>query len=205
MLHRFLLPICTSDIGGKIVSSWCSNSGPVTHQTSIWLLPKSLSMSQITLWIKYRTKMNTGMRSTMNLRRKITWSIYLVTRCRNENNSIMLRKQVLIINAEQTQIRTTLCSNKCYKISSLLSKFKISERRGWWPTLHQWQQILAIPKIKTLMSRKVLQINIMYWFRDDRMIESFLILKRFQAEKQNGKYQMYTSQANFKNIKYWLI
>ena len=30
-LQKILVPICTSDIGGKIVSSWCSNSGPVTH------------------------------------------------------------------------------------------------------------------------------------------------------------------------------
>ena len=31
MLHRILVLICSIDIGGKIVSSWCKNSGPVIH------------------------------------------------------------------------------------------------------------------------------------------------------------------------------
>ena len=160
MLHRILVLICSSDIGGKIVSSWCRKYGIVTHiqdghqgntscqgyrcwsipersqrhmymsstenfphprrngystdwlalpiitqeqryyKWSIWLLPERLSTVQISIQIKYRVKINTGMRINKYLRRKMTQLIYLATRCRNENSSMMLKKKVPNINAE---------------------------------------------------------------------------------------------------------
>ena len=30
MLYRVLVPICSSNVAGEIVSRWCRNSGPVT-------------------------------------------------------------------------------------------------------------------------------------------------------------------------------
>ena len=63
----------------------------------IWLHPKWFSMSQISLQIKNRTKINIGVRLTMNLREKMTRMICLATRQGNENSSIMLKKKVLII------------------------------------------------------------------------------------------------------------
>ena len=50
-------------------------------------------MSQISLQIKNRAKINIGMRLRMNLRGKMTQVICLATRHGNENGSIMLKKK----------------------------------------------------------------------------------------------------------------
>ena len=65
--------------------------------------PASSEKAQCTankaLNIKYRAKINIGKRFNTNLRRKMTQSIHLASRCRNENSSMMLKKTLLIINA----------------------------------------------------------------------------------------------------------
>ena len=71
-----------------------------SHTQSIRLLLKWFSMSNISLQIKNRMKINTGMRLNMNLRGKITQTICLATRQKNENSSMMLKKKVLIINTK---------------------------------------------------------------------------------------------------------
>ena len=69
-----------------------------SHTQSILLHSKWFSMSQISLQIKNRAKINTGVRLNTNLRRKMTQSICLATRYGNENSSMLLKKKVLIIN-----------------------------------------------------------------------------------------------------------
>ena len=71
------------------------------HMGSIWLLPKGHSIAYINLKIKYRAKINNGMRFNIYLSWKMTLSIHLTIRCRNKNSSVIMKKKVLIINAKQ--------------------------------------------------------------------------------------------------------
>ena len=50
-------------------------------------------MSQISLQIKNRVKVNIGMRLNANLGMQMTWLIHLSTRYGNENSSMMLKKK----------------------------------------------------------------------------------------------------------------
>ena len=49
---------------------------------------------------KNRTKINNGVSLNTNLRGMMTWTICLANRQGNENGSMMLKKKVLIINAQ---------------------------------------------------------------------------------------------------------
>ena len=64
------------------------------HTWSIRLLPERFSMPQISFQIKNNmAKTSIGARLNVNLRRKMTQSIYISTRYGNENSSMMLKEK----------------------------------------------------------------------------------------------------------------
>ena len=79
-----------------------------SHTQSIRLHPKWFSMSQVSLQIKNKAKINIGVRLNMNLRRKMSWTICLATRHGNDAEEEGADYQYIIKlnqnNASQQQV-----------------------------------------------------------------------------------------------------